>query len=144
MSKHDNKHGRSIGGTEAASDDNLYLGIVLLVVVLATAIFSFLQEAKASRAVAGFASMAPPSATVVRGGKVMKIEARLKAGDKMIPGDVVILASEEMKVDNSSITGEAEPQKRSPRCNNDLFLETQNLGFSTTKCKKAKVKRTLI
>lgn len=139
------------GGTDAASDDNLYLGIVLLVVVLATAIFSFLQEVKASRAVAGFASMAPPSATVVRGGKVMKIEAsqvvvgdivRLKAGDK-IPGDVVILVSEEMKVDNSSITGEAEPQKRLA-APTTYSWRPRTWGFSQPMCKKAKVKQTLI
>lgn len=36
------------------------------------------------------------------------------------------------KVDNSSLTGESEPQSRSPDCTNDQPLETRNLAFFST------------
>lgn len=89
------------------------MAVVLLIVVIATAIFSFLQEAKASKAAAGFASMAPPQATVIRGGKKVKIEAteivvgdllKLKAGDK-IAGDIIVISSQDMKVRTSLSAG---------------------------------------
>uniref|UniRef100_A0A914Y7B9 Na(+)/K(+)-exchanging ATPase n=1 Tax=Panagrolaimus superbus TaxID=310955 RepID=A0A914Y7B9_9BILA len=36
------------------------------------------------------------------------------------------------KVDNSSLTGESEPQSRSPECTNENPLETRNLAFFST------------
>jgi len=38
----------------------------------------------------------------------------------------------EFQVDNSSLTGESEPQSRSPDCTNDNPLETRNLAFFST------------
>ena len=37
-----------------------------------------------------------------------------------------------MQVDNSSLTGETEPQARSPECTDDNPLETHNLAFYST------------
>jgi sodium/potassium-transporting ATPase subunit alpha len=37
-----------------------------------------------------------------------------------------------MKVDNSALTGESDPQTRSALCTNDNPLETANLAFSGT------------
>ena len=36
------------------------------------------------------------------------------------------------QVDNSSLTGESEPQSRSTECTNDRPLETKNLAFFST------------
>ena len=36
------------------------------------------------------------------------------------------------QVDNSSLTGESEPQSRSPECTSDSPLETKNLAFFST------------
>ena len=36
------------------------------------------------------------------------------------------------QVDNSSLTGESEPQSRSPECTNNNPLETKNLAFFST------------
>ncbi len=42
-----------------------------------------------------------------------------------------------MKVDNAALTGEAEPQLRTPDCTNELNpLETKNLAFFGTLCKE--------
>lgn len=37
-----------------------------------------------------------------------------------------------MQVDNSSLTGESEPQSRGPDCTNENPLETRNLAFFST------------
>lgn len=38
------------------------------------------------------------------------------------------------KVDNSSLTGESEPQTRSPEYTNENPLETRNIAFFSTNC----------
>lgn len=136
------------GALEAHNQDNLYLAIILFLEVIATAIFSFIQEEKASKAASGFADMAPPmvqplltpQATVIRDGQKRRIPAshlavgdlvKFKQGDK-VPADLLVIEARELRVDNSSITGESEPQARSPRCTSELFLETENLVFYTT------------
>merc|ERR1712002_713450 len=52
-------------------------------------------------------------------------------GDR-IPADLRIIRSAGMKVDNSSLTGESEPQSRSPDFTNENPLETRNIGFFST------------
>ena len=81
-------------------------------------------------------------ATVIRDGKIMEMEARLlvvgdlvtvKGGDK-IPADVRIIQAQGCKVDNSCLTGESEPQSRSPDNTHENPLETKNLAFFSTSC----------
>jgi len=43
-----------------------------------------------------------------------------------------IIESHSFKVDNSSLTGESEPQSRTPEFTHDDPLETKNLVFSST------------
>lgn len=38
------------------------------------------------------------------------------------------------QVDNSSLTGESEPQTRAPECTHDSPLETRNIAFFSTMC----------
>lgn len=38
------------------------------------------------------------------------------------------------QVDNSSLTGESEPQTRSPECTHESPLETRNIAFFSTMC----------
>ena len=60
----------------------------------------------------------------------------IKMGEK-IPADIRIIHSREMKVDNSSLTGEVEAQLRTVECtNNDNPLETKNLAFFGTLVKE--------
>lgn len=52
----------------------------------------------------------------------------VKFGDRL-PADMLILSCSSFKVDNSSLTGESEPQTRSPECTHNNPLETKNLAF---------------
>ncbi|GFV96111.1 hypothetical protein TNCV_1870721 [Trichonephila clavipes] len=127
---------------EEAPDDNLYLGIVLSVVVIVTGVFSYYQEAKSSKIMESFKNMVPQYAIVLRDGQKLTMPAEevvvgdiveVKGGDR-IPADMRIISSQSCKVDNSSLTGESEPQTRSPEHTNDNPLETRNLAFFSTNC----------
>merc|ERR1719445_658147 len=125
---------------EEPPDDNLYLGIVLSAVVTVTGVFSYYQESKSAKIMEGFKNLVPQYALVRRGGEKVNIEAKeltlgdvveIKFGDR-IPADLRVLESKGFKVDNSSLTGESEPQSRSPEFTHDNPLETKNLAFFST------------
>ncbi|XP_055950188.1 sodium/potassium-transporting ATPase subunit alpha-like isoform X2 [Argiope bruennichi] len=127
---------------EEAPDDNLYLGVVLAAVVIVTGIFSYYQEAKSSKIMESFKNMVPQYATVIRGGQKLTLSAEevvqgdiveVKGGDR-IPADIRIIQAAGFKVDNSSLTGESEPQTRSPDMTNENPLETRNIAFFSTNC----------
>lgn len=68
----------------------------------------------------------------------------MKAGER-IPADIRILMSNEMKVDNSPLTGECEPLLRTVDCSHpDNPLETSNLAFFGTLCKEGQGKGVVI
>merc|ERR1712214_111895 len=125
---------------EQPPDDNLYLGIVLTAVVVITGIFSYYQESKSSKIMESFKNLVPQYAVVRRNGEKITVKAaeltlgdivEIKFGDR-IPADIRVLESRGFKVDNSSLTGESEPQTRSPEFTNENPLETRNLAFFST------------
>ncbi|XP_033864146.1 sodium/potassium-transporting ATPase subunit alpha-1-like [Acipenser ruthenus] len=134
-------------GIQAAMDDepaadNLYLGVVLAVVVILTGCFSYYQEAKSSKIMESFKKMVPQQALVIRDGEKNSINAEevvvgdlveVKGGDR-IPADLRIISANGCKVDNSSLTGESEPQTRTPEFSNENPLETRNIAFFSTNC----------
>ncbi|XP_041115243.1 sodium/potassium-transporting ATPase subunit alpha-1-like isoform X2 [Polyodon spathula] len=134
-------------GIQAAMDDepaadNLYLGVVLAAVVIITGCFSYYQEAKSSKIMESFKNMVPQQALVIRDGEKKRINAEevvvgdlveVKGGDR-IPADLRIISANGCKVDNSSLTGESEPQTRSPDFSNENPLETRNIAFFSTNC----------
>lgn len=84
----------------------------------------------------------PQQATVIRDGDKIQINAdqlvvgdlvEMKGGDR-VPADIRILQAQGCKVDNSSLTGESEPQTRSPECTHESPLETRNIAFFSTMC----------
>lgn len=94
----------------------------------------------------------PQDCIAVREGSEVKILAKklvvgdvvkVRAGDK-VPADIRILSSNEMKVDNSPFTGEAEPLLRITECTNKNPLETDNLAFFGTLCKEGSGKGVVI
>ncbi|XP_017554644.1 sodium/potassium-transporting ATPase subunit alpha-2 [Pygocentrus nattereri] len=124
------------------ANDNLYLGVVLAAVVIITGCFSYYQEAKSSRIMDSFKNMVPQQAMVIREGEKRQINAEevvlgdlveIKGGDR-IPADLRIISSSGCKVDNSSLTGESEPQTRSPDFTHENPLETRNISFFSTNC----------
>lgn len=130
----------SAASYDDAPKDNLWLGLSLLIVVIITGCFSYYQEAKSSRIMDSFKSMVPQKAMVIRDGAKNQIKAEdlvvgdiieVKFGDR-VPADIRILQSNGFKVDNSSLTGESEPQSRSPEFTNENALETKNMAFFST------------
>lgn len=122
---------------------NLYLGIVLITVTFITGVFSYAQSSKSAEMMAQFENFIPATANVIRDGKDRKIDAKMIVpgdlvkivGGENIPCDVVIVRSNEMKVNNASLTGEMmdididpdlEPVKN--------IFETKNVAFFGTSC----------
>eukprot|EP01116_Phalansterium_solitarium_P012111 TRINITY_DN28115_c0_g1_i1.p1 TRINITY_DN28115_c0_g1~~TRINITY_DN28115_c0_g1_i1.p1 ORF type:complete len:1054 (-),score=327.67 TRINITY_DN28115_c0_g1_i1:227-3388(-) len=127
-------------GLQPSDPSNLYLGIILWVVVIITAIFAFSQEAKSTRIMAGFMNMTPQTCKVMRDGALTDTNAALlvpgdvvhvKAGDR-VPADIRILYAANFKVDNSSLTGESEAQTCTEHATDDNPMETHNLAFYST------------
>jgi sodium/potassium-transporting ATPase subunit alpha len=129
-------------GLDPSDPANLYLGIVLMLVVCLTALFSFYQDHKALKTMEGFQNMVPQFAMVKRDSQSKRVNARelvvgdvveVRVGDK-VPADIRVVAASGMKVDNSSLTGESEPQARSGEMTDENPLETRNLAFYSTSC----------
>merc|ERR1712032_907311 len=133
-------YGIQASAYEEPPDDNLYLGIVLSAVVTVTGIFSYYQEAKSAKIMEGFKNLVPQYAVVRRNGEKITVKAAeltlgdivdIKFGDR-VPADLRVIEARGFKVDNSSLTGESEPQTRSPEFTNENPLETRNLAFFST------------
>ncbi len=119
---------------------NMYIGIALAGVVIINGTFTFIQEYQAEKTMESFRQLLPPHARVLRKGKVKDILASelvvgdiilLEEGDK-IPADGRLIETNALKVDNSAITGESEPQLRSLECTHPNMLEFRNMVFSGT------------
>lgn len=129
-------------GIDQEDIGNLTLGIVLAAVVLMTGLFSWYQEAKSDAVLEGFLKLAPSTCDVLRNGQYVNINAdHLVKGDvvrlqfgKKIPADVIVLESAGIKVDNSSLTGESEPLKRTPGHTDESPWRSRNVAFFGTNC----------
>ncbi len=121
---------------------NLYLGIVLAIVVVAIAIFSYSQQSKSAALMAQFKNYMPPKATVYRDGKKKEVNSSaLVVGDIVeignganIPADLVLIKCNEMKVNNASLTGESEDLLRSAEEHHKSVFESTNVAFFGTFC----------
>uniref|UniRef100_A0A3Q4HMT5 Sodium/potassium-transporting ATPase subunit alpha n=1 Tax=Neolamprologus brichardi TaxID=32507 RepID=A0A3Q4HMT5_NEOBR len=134
--------GIELGRGNLTSFDDLYLAIVLITVVVVTGCFGYYQEFKSTNIIASFKNLVPQQALVIRDGQKNQINANelvvgdlveIKGGDR-VPADIRIITSQGCKVDNSSLTGESEPQTRSPECTHENPLETRNVAFFSTTC----------
>ena len=88
------------------SPDNLYIGAALTFVVIMSGLFTYYQEDKSGRIMESFERLVPPSARVLRGGRVASLEAShvvigdvvdIAGGDK-VPADLRILEASGLKV----------------------------------------------
>ena len=117
-----------------------FLGYVLVAVVVFTGVFAFFQEAKSDKVMEGFKALTPSRCHVIRDGAVIECAAgdlvigdvvEVQFGEK-VPADLRIIQTANLKVDNSSLTGEAEPLSRSVDCTHDNPMETKNIAFYGT------------
>ena len=118
----------------------LLIAGALVFVVLVNALFSFWQERRAERAMAAFRDMLAPTARVLREGVETEVDAAeivvgdvivLREGDG-VSADARLVATTGLKVDNSSLTGESEPQLRTVAVSQAALLDGRNLVFSGT------------
>ncbi len=121
-------------------EGNIYIGIALAAVVVLNAIFTFIQEFQSEKIMESFKKMMPSDITVIRGGHTFQIPAKelvpgdlmsISEGDK-IPADGRLVEVNGLKVDNSSLTGESEPQLRCVESTHGNLLESRNTVFSGT------------
>uniref|UniRef100_F6Z6X5 Sodium/potassium-transporting ATPase subunit alpha n=1 Tax=Macaca mulatta TaxID=9544 RepID=F6Z6X5_MACMU len=134
--------GIEYSSNKSASLNNVYLGSVLVLVVIFTGIFAYYQEAKSTNIMSSFKKMIPQQALVIRDSEKKSIPSEqlvvgdiveVKGGDQ-IPADIRVLSSQGCRVDNSSLTGESEPQPRSSEFTHENPLETKNICFYSTTC----------
>ncbi len=98
--------------------------LIILFIVLMNAVLGVIQEAKAEHSLAMLQKLSAPEAQVLRDGKRSMIPTReLVPGDiillsagSMVPADARLLQSDSLKVDESSLTGESEPVKKTADC----------------------------
>ena len=96
------------------------VAIAIVVVIVINAIFAFIQEAQAERAVEALAEFLPEQATAMRDGTIVTVSAR-----DLVPGDVLVIEEGDrisadarlltgaVEVDVSMLTGESVPVLRS-------------------------------
>lgn len=91
-------------------DTSVILGVVIL-----NAIFGFIQEGKAEKAIDAIMNMLAPNASVVRGGEYLIVPARLvvngdivhiKSGDK-VPADLRLINTKNLQIQEAILTGES-------------------------------------
>lgn len=119
---------------------SLAIAVALVSVVILNGTFSYWQGHKAEAIMESFRDMLPRSAQVVRDGLLQKVPAAelvrgdliiLEEGDQ-VPADARLFEVAGLKVDNSSLTGESEPQLRTIEPTDRVLLQSRNVAFSGT------------
>ncbi|KAJ2391701.1 hypothetical protein GGI05_002872, partial [Coemansia sp. RSA 2603] len=119
---------------------NIYMGAILIVVAFLNAGVEWYQQRKSENTLAALLKMIPAKTHVVRDGRLVSIASAevvvgdvlfLRMGDK-VPADCYVFAGSDLKVDNSSLTGESDPQERGPGNTHRNPLEATNMAFNGT------------
>ena len=118
-------------------------GVVILIIIAINAVISIIQEKKALNALESLKKMNAPLATVIRDGNKKQILAKeLVFGDivyledgNIVPADIRLIEEQELKVDESSLTGESVPVLKDATKVLDIntpLAERVNMVFSST------------
>ena len=95
---------------------------IILVIVAVNSVISIFQEDRAQHALEELRRLSAPQATVLRGGRPVKLPAAqlvpgdvilLEAGD-LVPADARILECSRIQADESAMTGESIPVEKAP------------------------------
>ncbi|MFQ5910018.1 MAG: cation-translocating P-type ATPase [Thermoplasmata archaeon] len=122
--------------------EEIFDSIVIMIIVILNAVFGFVQEYKAEKAILALKAMAAPRATVLRDGELEYIPSRevvpgdvisLKTGDR-IPCDCRIIEESNLKTNEASLTGESIPiSKGTSPVGGDVYLgDRRNMVFMGT------------
>ena len=107
--------------------------IIIVAVVLLNGVIGTIQESKAEKALEALKKMSSPSCVVIRDGQMMEIKAEeLVVGDvveieagRTIPADLRIIESNNLKIEEASLTGESVPVIKDA---NEVFEKEVPLG----------------
>ena len=117
------------------------LGWAILGVIGINAVFAFLQEYKAERAVQTLRRLLPDKAWITRNGQSVGIlRSELVPGDLLlleegerVPADARLIEATGMRVDTAALTGESKPKRRTAEPVEDgHWLDLPNLVFAGT------------
>jgi Ca2+-transporting ATPase len=108
--------------------------LVILFVVVLNAVVGYRQEYKAEKAMNELKNLVNKKAVVRREGQISKINAKdltigdivlVEEGDK-IPADLLLLETAELKIDESSLTGESDPVNKTAKYRDNVDLDVEN------------------
>lgn len=132
-----------VSAIASGSAENLFEGILILVIVIINAIVGVVQEQKAENALEALVSETEPFAKVYRDKTLQKIRVHelavgdvieLKTGD-FVPADIRLISCTNLKTNESSLTGESHSVSKHSdtisKSNLDLALQ-DNMCFSGT------------
>ncbi|MEI3393498.1 MAG: calcium-translocating P-type ATPase, PMCA-type [Clostridia bacterium] len=117
--------------------------IIIIAIVVFNAIMGLVQEAKAEKSLEALKKMTAPTCRVKRNGKISTIKS-----EQIVPGDIVLLeagnyvpadcrliSSSNLKIEESSLTGETVPVLKDANCmlkEKTALGDMVNMAFSTT------------
>ncbi len=138
----------AIGMVKEEGMEEMYDAIVIMIIVILNAVFGFVQEYKAEKAILALKAMAAPQATVLRNSELALIPARelvpgdlvsLKTGDR-IPADCRIKEESNLRVNEASLTGESVPiSKHSAPVPGDVIVgDRKNMVHTGTTVEKGR------
>jgi sodium/potassium-transporting ATPase subunit alpha len=130
--------------SDMSDKTNLYVAIIIFVMIVGMCTVSWYQEREARRVVRGFENLLPEKTAVIRDGNEELISAaevvvgdiiKIKSGMK-VSADARVLWCSQLKLETSSITGEAEPveYQSEPVSQSVNIFESHNVAFNGSLC----------
>jgi len=125
---------------DTSQNENLYFGVALYIIVIATCFITWYQELSSASTLSAIKKLMPTSCNVVRDGVEMRVDPKdivigdvvhLHLGDR-VPADLRIIHTKELKLENSSLTGESKPVAAVVNAASDNPLEARNIAFSSS------------
>jgi sodium/potassium-transporting ATPase subunit alpha len=116
------------------------LGFAIIGVIVINAVFTYIQEYRAEKALEALKRLLPFSVRIVREGKERKVPSRevvpgdvmlLSEGDR-IPADARLIEGAMLKVNNAPLTGESEASLRNALPAPGELLDSPNIVFAGT------------
>lgn len=117
--------------------------LIILAIVVVNALLGLYQEGKAEKALEALKKMASPEAKVKREGKIVILPSSqivpgdiviLETGD-IVPADLRLIESSNLKIDESSLTGESVPVEKDASIRYDDSQELgdrENMAYTST------------
>ena len=131
-------------GISYMQGENDYIdSIIIIAIVILNALMGVIQEAKAEKSIEALKEMTPPKAKVIRENETKEINA-----EELVPGDVIILEAgncvpadcrlletHNLKIEESSLTGETEPVLKNAEmiCKSNIPIgDKLNMAYMTS------------